>query len=101
MFAPLGEIEEELGTTVQIVPAPSPAEIVGGIDGVISEALKAMEDDDQFLLMGVATADSQGNKGGKLAFLARTPGGFEAAFWLSHERGDTSVGLGLIKRWKR
>jgi hypothetical protein len=37
MFAPFDEIEEAVGPVIP-VPVPAPAEIIGGIDGVIRDA---------------------------------------------------------------
>jgi hypothetical protein len=94
MFAPFDEIEEAIGPSF---PVPAPADIIGGIDGVISQAAASMDEDDVAVLMGVATTD--GNA--KAAFVLKTEHGLSAVLWFERKDGHNAGGVGVMKTWKR
>jgi hypothetical protein len=96
MFAPFNEIEEAVGPVIP-VPVPAPAEIIGGIEGVIGDAAAKLDDDDFAMLMAVATTD--GNA--KVAFVMNTASGWQPVIWFERKDGQNVGGIGVVKTWKR
>jgi hypothetical protein len=96
MFAPFNEIEEAVGPVIP-VPVPAPAEIIGGIEGVIGDAAAKLDDDDFAMLMAVATTD--GNA--KVAFVMNTESGWTPMLWFERKDGQNLGGVGIMKTWKR
>ena len=94
MFAPLTEIEDELGP---VELAPPPSALLGGVSAVIRDAAANLDEDDMAALMGMATSDGTV----KAAFVVRTETGWNAVAWFQRSDGQNVGGVGIMKTWKR
>lgn len=96
MWAPLDEIEEELGP-VEMAAPPTPGQLMTSIDGMIGDAAAKLGPDDVAMLLAVATSD----KNGKAVFVMNTESGWKPVLWFERKDGNNVAGVGVLKTWKR